>query len=239
MSSASACSKFSAARLVLFDAVGTLIYPEPAVADVYFSLAQQFGSRLSKPEISGRFKAALAKTSLDATNDSLERNRWRQIVATILDDVAEIEPLFELLWQHFSEGRHWRLFEDVVAHWPELVQRGVPLGIASNFDRRLDRVLAELPLPGLAYVFSSAQVGFSKPDGRFFTEIERQTGVKPHEILLVGDDPVADGMGASHSGWQSVLIDRNYSMSPHLSGEKPDLAVIHSIGELLPEKQDS
>ena len=46
-------------RGVLFDAVGTLIYPDPPVAEAYRSIGRRFGSRLSVEQIAARFPAGL------------------------------------------------------------------------------------------------------------------------------------------------------------------------------------
>ncbi len=203
-------------RLILFDAVGTLIYPEPAVADVYLSLATQFGSKLTRETIAARFHEVQPQRGPLETDDARERLRWRAIVQQVLADVPDIDPLFEQLWQHFARGSSWRLFDDVIATWTELLAKNIPLGIASNFDLRLHGVIRALNIAGISHVFSSAEVGYSKPDVRFFREVEQRTRLESQEILLVGDDELADVSGATAAGWQCVLLDRanqfkNYS----------------------------
>ena len=52
---------FRQCKAVLFDAVGTLIYPQPSVAQAYFLAGRQFGSKLTVDSIEDRFRNALCK----------------------------------------------------------------------------------------------------------------------------------------------------------------------------------
>src|SRR5262245_9689568 len=45
-------------RAVLFDAVGTVLYPNPPAATAYYEAGQRFGSRLSAAEVARRYAAA-------------------------------------------------------------------------------------------------------------------------------------------------------------------------------------
>ena len=69
----------SAIRWILVDAVGTLIFPDPPVAEVYFAAGLDYGSRRTVDEIRGRFRAALAAaySSCLPTSEPLERMRWQ------------------------------------------------------------------------------------------------------------------------------------------------------------------
>jgi putative hydrolase of the HAD superfamily len=219
-------------RCVLFDAVGTLMYADPPVASVYQAVGRRFGSRLTVDEIRRRFHTALAaEHRLQApTSELAERERWRRIVASTIDDVAEHQDaLFAKLWSHFAQPQSWRLFDDVAAVWQELDRRGYELGIASNFDQRLRSVVAgHEQLAGCQAVFISAEIGFLKPDERLFRAVERSLNLSPSEIALVGDDDVADFHGATHSGWRAIHLDRHNSAP---GGDN----TIHALTDLLAE----
>src|SRR5262245_59498810 len=98
-------------RAVFFDAVGTLIEPEPPAAEVYLSVSRKHGGRLELQTIGSRFRAAFrAEEELDQaagwrTDEHREQRRWRSIVASVLDDVADEEACFQELWQHFAGPR--------------------------------------------------------------------------------------------------------------------------------------
>src|SRR5687767_6525522 len=107
---------------ILFDAVGTLIYPDPPVAEVYLAAGRKFGSQLAAEDVAARFRSALAAEFDSAsdftrppTSEFAELARWRRIVSAIFDDVPSphASRLFQTLWLHFAEPAHWRLYDDV------------------------------------------------------------------------------------------------------------------------------
>jgi putative hydrolase of the HAD superfamily len=206
------CLPHEGVRWVLFDAVGTLIYCHPPVADVYHEAGQRFGSRLTVAQIQQRFRDALA-AKLDgelATSEANEVEHWRRLVGSILNDVPESgSAIFDRLWQHFGQAENWRLYDDVADTLAALAGRGYRLGIASNFDDRLRKIVrGHPPLALCEQVFVSSQIGYRKPDRRFFREVARRLDVSPAEIALVGDDELCDVQGARQAGWRAVRLDR-------------------------------
>ncbi len=216
-------------RFILFDAVGTLMYADPTVAEVYHAAGQPFGSRLSVAEIQRRFPLALAAEhgASAPTSDANERQRWRRIVRRVMDDVPEAgEAVFEQLWTHFAQPQSWRLFDDVRPALASLARGRFRLGIASNFDARLKTIVrGHPPLASCEFVFVSSEVGYMKPDPRFFRAIEERLGAAPTEIALVGDDEISDVQGATAAGWRAIRLDR----VGRCSGAGP----IRSLEELL------
>lgn len=199
-------------RYVLFDAVGTLIEARPRVTDVYASIGAHYGSKLTPAEIQPRFAAALASSAMqrDALNEAGERRRWQQIVAAVLDDAKDPDgAMFEALWQHFAEPAHWALFDDANDSWQAVIRSGRRPGIASNFDARLRWICAgHSLLAGCTTLLLSSEIGFAKPDPRFFAAAAKSLSARPEEILLIGDDLASDYQGALAAGWHAVLLDR-------------------------------
>lgn len=196
-------------RFILFDAVGTLIYPQPSVRDVYAHYGQNHGATLTAAQIQARFAPAFEKQEVTTSNEALERARWQAIVADVFRELPETSALFESLWNHFAQSSHWALYPDVVETWTTLTQRGYTLGIASNFDVRLVSVCQGLPpLDHCQHLFYSSELGFPKPHPRFFAAIQERLAAEPGELLLVGDDPLRDYAGALAAGWQARRIAR-------------------------------
>jgi len=196
---------------VLFDAVGTLIRPDPPVADVYLRAGRRHGSTVSAGSIAARFRAAIQRHCVAGpASDERERQRWQAIVADVFPDVDVSTGLFPELWEHFAAPAHWAVYEDVAETLVELGRRGLRVGVASNFDERLLQVCrGQCALRDVAPIYYSAQVGYSKPHPQFYSEISLRLGLAPSEILLVGDDRTNDVAGAIAAGWHALRINRD------------------------------
>ncbi len=214
-------------RAVLFDAVGTLIYAEPSVDEVYEQIGRRFGSRHSLGEIGRRFRSSFAAEEEADRNDpecrtSEEREvrRWQAIVAAVLDDVEDREAAFQELWRHFARPVAWEPYEDAIATIAELSRRGVQIGVASNFDARLGPIIAaHFPKIRSDRVWASSQLGYRKPAVNFFLAAASSFDDRP---LFVGDDVVNDFHGARSAGLQALLIDRD-SRHPEIAPRISDL----------------
>lgn len=200
---------------VLFDAVGTLIEPDPPVAVAYASAGRRFGSSRSIEEILPRFRAAFHRQErrdqaelARQTDEAREWRRWQAIVAEVFDDVAESEPLFAALWDHFAQPASWRLCPGAAECWEKLTERGLTLGIASNFDGRLETICRGLaPLDACRHLFISSRLGVRKPHPAFFAAIASELQIAPERLLLAGDDLENDYLAAQAAGWRTILID--------------------------------
>lgn len=216
-------------RAVLFDAVGTLMRPEPGVAEAYLAAAQRHGvaADLTADDVSRRFRVAFARQeALDraanwTTSEDRERQRWQTIVGEVFGPAAEETPLFDTLWRRFADARAWRLFDDVPPVLSRLQTSGALVGIASNFDARLRGLLKSLPpvCPD-SHVFISSEIGHRKPSVRFFRAVEAALGLAPPQMLLVGDDRDNDYHAAQAAGWHALFVDRtrgNLDLEPLLA----------------------
>ena len=191
-----------------------MITPDPPVAEVYHGVGNRHGSRLTTDVIRVRFHAAFRaeeearSAGRLADRPAREVERWRRIVAAVLDDVTDSDACFHELWDHFASPANWRCLPDVGPVLTELSRRGLVIGLASNFDSRLRTVAAGLPeLAPLGPVVVSAEVGWRKPAAEFFAAVVKAFGCEPSEVLLVGDDFENDYAGAAAAGLRAVLLD--------------------------------
>jgi putative hydrolase of the HAD superfamily len=214
-------------RAVFFDAVGTLIYPDPPAPVVYAAAGHARGSRLDVSEITARFRTAFRREEEEdrrlgwRTGEEREARRWRHIVAAVLDDVTDPEGCFQELFAHFAQPGAWRCPAEVGPVLQELSRQGYQLGLASNYDGRLRGVAAGRPeLGAVRHLVISSEVGWRKPAGEFFAVVCRVAGLPPDQVALVGDDRVNDYEGARDAGLQPVLFDpgdRDPELPPRVS----------------------
>ncbi len=77
---------------------------------------------------------------------------------------------------------------------------------------------ADLERCGLADYFdghvTARAAGAAKPDARIFARLLDEAGVAAAEVLHVGDDPLADVVGAASAGMQSVWLNRDGRVWP-------------------------
>ncbi|MFC1726095.1 HAD family hydrolase [candidate division KSB1 bacterium] len=78
-------------------------------------------------------------------------------------------------------------------------------------------------------IYTSKELGFSKPDERFFLVIAKRIRVKPEECLMVGNDYEKDIIPAKSIGMKTVLF---LEMDYVKKFESADFKV-HSIKEIL------
>ncbi|RUP42884.1 hypothetical protein BC936DRAFT_137945 [Jimgerdemannia flammicorona] len=175
---------------------------------------------------------------------------------------ADLEPhfddIFSTLYNRFSSKEGYELFPDVTSTLKGLSAQGVRMGIVSNTDERLAKVIVSLELdPYLDFVLLSAEFGEEKPSPRIFEraiDIANERIVATNKVtnatvplltaaeaLHVGDDETKDYQGALSAGMNAVLINRarlSYEESaPQFAaarGRNPDRpVVVHSLRELL------
>jgi len=228
-------------RAVVFDAVGTLIYPDPPAPVVYAQVGAQYGSKLDANSIRPRFEIAFrAEDEIDRrqdwrTSEERERERWRHIVARVLNDVADPETCFQALFDHFSKPGAWRCDPSTPTVLSALADSGVMVGMASNYDSRLRSVLAgKSDLAPLQTVCISSEIGWRKPSPEFFGAVCRSVGMRPANILFVGDDFENDMEGALKAGMRGVWLEPKNS-HPIPKGEWGNrVQRVHRLRDLLP-----
>ena len=234
-------------KVVLFDAVGTILKTSPGVIEVYHSHGLRHGSVLSIAEIKARFKVSRRRLfDLDASaqhqtagqlvsSDSIERALWFELIAEVFDDVSDPERLFDELWQFFASADNWELFADTAATFGSLKSAGYLIGIASNFDSRLNGIVSAFPeLQCADFVFCSAGIGFRKPDPAFYraveTKIQQQLGHELNKpIWMTGDCIENDFWGPRRHGWNAVWLNRTGSDYEKVH---PEVEAIESLNAL-------
>jgi putative hydrolase of the HAD superfamily len=203
-------------RGIVLDAVGTLIKPEPSVADAYTTAAEGQGVILDRQEVKARFNQHFKSDEVRgqrgpySTDEATEIRRWRRIVSKVLPEIPDPERAFDELWDHFGRPESWRCFPDVVPALRAIHGAGIAVCVGSNFDSRLRQVVHGLPELSWAVdaLVISSEIGFRKPHASFFEAACSRLGLPGNEVLCVGDDVENDVRGAIQAGLSALLLDR-------------------------------
>jgi len=88
--------------------------------------------------------------------------------------------------------------------------KGYRLFAASNSFGHLQRSRLEHAgiLPYFEDTFISMDIGYDKPDIRFYQEALRRCGLQPSEVLMIGDSMTTDVLGAQAAGMDAQFFDR-------------------------------
>jgi putative hydrolase of the HAD superfamily len=222
---------------VFFDAGETLVHPEPSGPDLLAAVLRREGHAVDAEAIRGladvvfeRFRAAAEANELWTTSPERSRRFWHDVYGIILDGLGidDGDGLVDVVYREFTDLANYALFDDVRPALERLHGAGLTLGVVSNYEEWLERLLERLDV--LAFfdvqVISGVE-GYQKPDPRIFEVAMARAGVEPSVSVYVGDDPAFDVAPALALGMFPVLIDRR--------GRFPDAetARIGSL-ELLP-----
>lgn len=204
-------------RGIFFDLYGTLfIYGdmEKAWAEwlhhFYISL-RELGLTLSKEEFSKKCERFFGKDEPAMTEQNLTvfEKRIKSFCSSLEivisdEDIISIADLIAGKWQE-----EIKLDQDAIPVLKELKVRKI-IGLVSNFDhpRHVRKYLSEYGLDDLfETIVISGEVGVKKPDPDIFKPALSATGLKPDEVVYVGDADV-DVEAARAAGMMPVLIRR-------------------------------
>lgn len=114
-----------------------------------------------------------------------------------------------------------------------LHDKGYRLFAASNSFGHLQRSRLQYAglLPFFEDTYISMDIGYDKPDTRFYTEALNRCGLQPEDVLMVGDSMTTDIQGAKAVGIDTIYFDRRGEESADRTSE--GVRVIRSLPELL------
>lgn len=127
----------------------------------------------------------------------------------------------------FFLGRNRVQFYDDVLPALVRLRRKYRLFAVSNGNASLKRCGIEDLFDGHV---TAAGVGAAKPDARIFAHLLREARVEAVEVLHIGDDPLADVVGATQAGMQAVWLNRDAKIWP--SQFSPPLRTVATLAEI-------
>ncbi len=175
---------------------------------------------------------------------------WKALLATVLArggapeaaDAATLDALF----RDQRERNLWRRpLPGMIDLVHALRRRGVPVGVVSNSEGALERLVDELGWAGsFVCVADSGALGLEKPHAPIFHWAAERLGVAAHELVHVGDSWQADVCGALGVGARALwfLADHPEPAPPRPLPEGVDFArdaagaaaVLARLGLLVP-----
>lgn len=124
--------------------------------------------------------------------------------------VRDLEADMEFLWEKIATSRPYPEVSEVL---PTLAERGYRLALVSNADEDdpVIRALFGAAIPvDFDAVETSQGAGSYKPDAVIFERVLRKLNLElePASVVLVGDSPASDMLGAHRAGMRTIWVNR-------------------------------
>jgi len=194
---------------VLFDFGNTLFAHAPLALTIGES-AVRLGLQISEDDlvaIAYRIDSAAMTVDELAFPRDLDRTVWKQRWQVLYGMADEWGPgLGEAINTSMHAPAEWIPYPRTVATLRRLRAEGLSVGIVSNTGWNVRDVFTEHGVADAISSFTlSYEAGFVKPDHRIFDLACDSLGLTPADVLMVGDDPVADS-GAVRAGIRTFLV---------------------------------
>lgn len=226
-------------KAVFFDWWNTLMRPDPPRHELYGRAFRECGIELSPKIImrgilvtERRFYEGNAKLPSNAQEQNDVYTYFaKEILAGAGIEVSQDLPL-KIAQMVLKQNRGTILFDDVLPNLKLLKEQGLILGLLTNSVRSASEMNLMLRKhtsesqtassasyglePYFDLILSSGELGFSKPDPRFFLASLKRARVKPSESIYIGDQYEIDIEGSRRAGITPILIDR-FGFYPEVS----------------------
>jgi HAD superfamily hydrolase (TIGR01662 family) len=195
-------------RAILFDAGGTLIHVDSA------RFCRAAGLSCADATFAAAENAAVAAVARWARSNpsSTDAERLPLFLDTLLAGLgvaaeARQAAARRVVAEHRRSNLWSRAYRDAPSALSSLAARGYRLGVISNADGRVRRLLDRSGLsPFFELILDSAEVGFEKPDPRIFLTATERLRLAPEACAYVGDIYEIDFLGARRAGLEAILI---------------------------------
>ena len=144
---------------------------------------------------------------------------WIKLVKGTFEDVLEDQfdekiagKIASELFSYYHSPKPYLVLDDGLESLQRIKEMKIKIGVISNFDNRLHDIIPSVGLSKFVdFIVTAEDAKSSKPEPEIFNFAAKRsklTGLKPHEVLHIGDDMDKDYFGARNMGWSSVLVDR-------------------------------
>lgn len=219
-------------KVVLIDIDNTLLDFNEGSKDAMLLAADEFGIKFPEnyydvfTEINNSLWEKIEKGEL--TRQGLFKIRWNTIFEKM--GISADGPVFEEVFR-----KNIKLSAIPVKGANEILKYlsekyFVCVASNSSFEQQRARLEKAAMLPFIKKVFTSEEIGFSKPSTEFFEACMRELpDVKKEEIIIIGDSINADIEGGHSFGFKTCWF--NYGKTPHENCTSADF-IVDSLEEI-------
>ncbi|XP_074067225.1 haloacid dehalogenase-like hydrolase domain-containing protein 3 [Macrotis lagotis] len=212
-------------RLLTWDVKDTLLRLRYPVGEEYAAQARAHGLKVEAAALGSAFHQAYKAQNQKFPNYGLSqgltsRQWWLDVVLQTfhlagVQNSDVIDTIANQLYNDFSKSETWQMLEGAESTLKKCRERGLRLGVVSNFDRRLEDILAHCGLrKHFDFILTSEAAGWAKPDPRIFRQALRLADIEPTKAAHVGDHYLNDYQAPREVGMHSFLLMGTKSQDP-------------------------
>jgi putative hydrolase of the HAD superfamily len=216
---------------VFFDMGSTLARLKPSVYAIYHQVFQKAGHDLPLDEVesavSASWEIVFAEEATSEYLATLEFSRsWQREVEERVMERLQIRPdvredIFWNIIAAFENPNSYELYPEVHDVLTTLKNAGYRLAIISNWSWHLPELCDALGITSyFEQIFTSARLGYAKPNPKLFQHVIREMNISPAEAVHTGDSFTADVIGATAHGIGTFWLVRPEE-NPH-AADRPD-----------------
>jgi len=201
-------------RALFLDVGGTLVRERRSRFEVYAATARAAGVDVTATEMGVLMRRAHAELPRVFDGHFRYSDPWfeafiRRVFGAWPElPVTTVDGLVTELFSRFESPGTFELDPGARGLLAAARERGLVVGVVSNWSARLERVLAAVGLEGaFDFVLCSALEGTEKPEPEIFRRALARAAVEPGEALHAGDDLRNDVEGPAALGIPAVLVD--------------------------------
>ena len=206
----------SPVRLITFDVTNTMIRVLGSVGQNYANVAAQYGKTVDATRIDSAFKRQFKLQMVQHPNFGVKSGLtpfkwWTSLVIECFKDAGYDDPsltqIANHLYVHFATAKGWEVIPGTASVLDHLKDKGIKLGVVSNFDNRLDKILHELSLAHyFDFIIDSVTFGEAKPSRDIFDHALKIGETEASDALHIGDNATNDYHGAINAGMRALLL---------------------------------
>ncbi len=232
-----------AIQAVFFDVGFTLVEASPSIPVIVHGIMERRGSPITLECLERSFPQAeslfgeLTRAAPDTWGDEGEIARmWQRYFVELLrpcigakgDEALAVAAAD--IQKEFDQAIHYALYPDVEPTLAALRERGLKLGVVSDWGIALGMIMRRLGLTEyFDFAVISATARRAKPDPELYRIALDRSNVVADYAIHVGDSYVRDVLGARAMGIHPILIDRMRMLQPTVV----DCPLVHDLYEVL------
>jgi len=205
-------------KYLLWDFDNTLAYRDGMWTQTIYELLQEEGMAAIKLEdISPHLRTGFPWHTPELSHEEFFKgNSWwehmnlyfSKIIFKLGADEILACKISSRIKEKYLDASKWSLYEDTIPCLIHAKEKGYENIIVSNHVPELVELVEKLGLTDFfSEIYTSAKIGFEKPNINFFKKVLNELG-ETSNVIMIGDNYRADVEGATNAGIKAVLIDR-------------------------------